>query len=34
MKAATLLAQRYGYQVVASSIKYNGTNEMNYLTLA
>ena len=33
MKVAKLVVQRYGYRVVASSLKYEGSQELNYLTL-
>lgn len=33
MKTAILVAQRYGYRVVATSLKFDGTKEMNYLNL-
>ena len=33
MKVAKLVVQRYGYVVVGSSVKYDGTKELNYLTV-
>lgn len=33
MKVAKLVLQRYGYRVVKSSLKYDGTKELNYLTV-
>jgi hypothetical protein len=33
MKVAKLLLQRYGYRVLKASVKYDGTKELNYLTV-
>jgi hypothetical protein len=33
LKTAKVLVERYGYRVVSSSVKYEGTRELSYLTI-